>query len=61
MVERGAGVVEETESGSITEMRGRARMIANAHDLVPIWLDASWIDSGTSRPPASRWESRRSR
>lgn len=59
VIERDGRFVEERVTGTLSELRVRARTIANAHDLVPIWGDSSWIQGEARRPPASRWEPRR--
>jgi hypothetical protein len=59
VLEGDGSVFEERLSGSIADVRVRARSIASAHDLIPIWADSSWIKGGARRPPASRWEQRR--
>jgi hypothetical protein len=59
VIERDGQFVEECVTGSIGDLRVRARSIASAHDLIPVWKDSSWITGDARRPPASRWESRR--
>ena len=49
----GRAVVEVVEGDGMT-VRSRARLLAAQHDLVPEWLDRSWIRGGV-RPPASRY------
>lgn len=48
----------ERRRGLESEMRAFVRALAGEHDLVPIWDDSTWLDSGARRPPAPFYTTR---
>lgn len=48
----------ERRRGLESEMRAFVQDLAGQHDLVPIWDDSTWLDSGARRPPAPFYTTR---